>query len=253
MKAQTYRLIQSAILMGLGAYLLVKIFSGTLYYYINQRFLWLVALGAMVFLVLAFVAWRRLRTMQQNHQHAHHIHEYDHGHGSGASQWNLIFLAVPLLLGFLVPAKPLDSSALELRGLTTNALLGARAQTSGVQLEAPSDQRTVLDWIRAFNFASDPSIYEGETADLIGFVYHDPRLLENQFLVGRFAVSCCVADAFAIGMIVENLDAASWAGNSWVHVVGKVQVGDLDGQPIPLIVAASIKEIAIPPQPYLFP
>jgi putative membrane protein len=249
MNARTYRFAQIAILLGLGVYLLVKIVSGTLYYYINERFLWLVAFGAIAFLVLGLVTFSRKQ----------HAHSHDHGHGDGhthaeeapGGQWSLFVLAVPLLLGFLVPAKPLDSSALESRGLTTNALLSVGQGQSDVQLELPSDQRTVLDWIRAFNFATDPGMYAGEPVDLIGFVYHDPRLPDGQMLVSRFAVSCCVADAFAIGVIVETDE--EWAGNTWVHVTGEMQVGTLDDRPYPLVIASDIKEVAVPPQPYLFP
>lgn len=249
MNPRTYRLAQTAILIGLGVYLLVKIFSGTLYYYINERFLWLVAFGAVTFVILGLVAISR-----RSHAHAHdHAHVHDHGseEAHGGSGWSLFVLAIPLLLGFLVPAKPLDSSALESRGLTTNALLSVGQGQSDVQLELPSDQRTVLDWIRAFNFASDPGMYTGEPVDLIGFVYNDPRLPEGQMLVSRFAVSCCVADAFAIGVIVETDE--SWAGNTWVHVTGEMQVGKLDGRPYPQVLATDIKEVAVPPQPYLFP
>jgi putative membrane protein len=248
MSDRIYRIAQTGILFGLGMYLLIKITSGTLYYYINQRFLWLVAAGALIFLALAVFSWPR-RSL-----HTEHSHQQHHDHAQLVrSPWSLIVLAMPLFLGFLVPARPLDSSALETRGLTTNALLGAGVSQQAVELERPSDQRTILDWVRAFNFETDPSIFSGENADVIGFVYHDNRLKENQFLVGRFAVSCCVADAFAIGLIVETDNAEEWASNSWVHVVGAVEVGELDGNVIPLILAESIKKVPVPPQPYLFP
>jgi len=236
-----HKRLQSLVLFGLGIYLLHKIVSGTLYFYINQRFTWLVLLGGVSLLVLGIVAWPRKPKLGGEHHH-HHAH----------SGWSLVVLSVPLLLGFLVPAHPLDSSALDARGLTTNALVGVGGQVA-VELNQPSDQRNVLDWVRAFNYSTDPIIYEGEQADVIGFVYQDARLPEGQFLVGRFAVSCCVADAFAVGMIVQSEDASRWAANQWVHVVGKIQVGSLDGVAVPLILADSIKEVSIPPQPYLFP
>jgi uncharacterized repeat protein (TIGR03943 family) len=250
MNSRSYRLIQTAILFGLGVFLLYKIVSGTLYFYINQRFLWLSALGGLTFLLLAYYAWPR-HAAEEHGSEAEHNDRTDHEH-SERSRWTLFVLALPLLLGFLVPAKPLDSSALASRGLTTNALVGSANQQQ-VQLDQPSDQRTVLDWVRAFNYASDPSSLTGQHADVIGFVYHDDRLPDNQFLVGRFAITCCVADAFAVGVIVQSDDAQSWAGNTWVHVVGAVQVGKLDDAPLPLIVADSIKEVPVPPQPYLFP
>lgn len=241
MSEVNHKRIQSLVLGGLGVYLLHKIVSGTLYFYINQRFTWLVLLGGISLLVLGIVAWPRKASLGGEHHHQH-----------AQGGWSLVVLSIPLLLGFLVPARPLDSSALDARGLTTNALVGVGGQVA-VELNQPSDQRNVLDWVRAFNYATDPVIYEGEQADVIGFVYQDARLPEGQFLVGRFAVSCCVADAFAVGMIVQSAEASRWAANQWVHVVGKVQVGSLDGVAVPLILADSIKEVSIPPQPYLFP
>lgn len=245
MTEQNHKRIQSLILLGLGIYLLFKIVSGTLYFYINERFTWLVVLGGVCLLVLAVVAWP-----SKSHVHSHTERAHDHNHSY--SSWPLLIVSVPLVLGFLVPSRPLDSSALDTRGLTTNALLGASGQ-QGIELNQPSDQRNVLDWVRAFNYATDPAIYAGEQADVVGFVYKDARLPEGQFLVGRFAVSCCVADAFAVGMIVQSDDAGRWAANQWVHVNGVVQVGALDGAAVPVIVAESIKEVSVPPQPYLFP
>lgn len=245
---RNYRLLQTLILAGMGIYLLVKILGGTLYFYINDRFLWLVATGAGIFLLLALAAFRRWRA-EAAHAHAHdHAH---HGHSHG-SRWSLLIVALPLLLGFLVPAKPLDSGALAARGISTNLGAGSGGgQTS--QLSVPADQRSILDWVRAFNFSADPNELAGEPADVVGFVYHDPRLPDNQFLVSRFTVTCCVADAFAVGIIVQTDDAAAWAGNAWVHVQGTIAVGSLDGEPAPVVLAESIKPVPVPPQPYLFP
>lgn len=244
MSERISKMLQAGILFGLGAFLFYKILSGTLYFYINARFTWLVILGGVVFLVLAVLSWPRRGQDDES--------EDDHGHVHSRGVWPLAVLSIPLVLGFLVPSRPLDSSALDTRGLTTNALASIGGQTA-VQLDQPSDQRNVLDWVRAFNFATNPVIYEGEAADVIGFVYQDARLPEGQFLVGRFAVSCCAADAFAVGMIVQSDEAHHWQANQWVHVSGIVQVSYLDGVAMPLILAESIKEVDIPPQPYLFP
>ncbi|MBX3048020.1 MAG: TIGR03943 family protein [Anaerolineales bacterium] len=239
MTARRYAVLKIVMLLGLGIYLLYKTFSGTLYFYISDRFTWLVLFGGAGFVLLGLAALRNLlRQAAPGHSHA--------------SNWTVLIVAVPLLFGFLVPDRPLDSSALDTRGLTTNTGLGGGAW-SNVELSLPSDQRSVLDWVRTFNFASDPSIYTGEPADVIGFVYHDDRLGADEFMVGRFAVTCCVADAFAVGVIVRTPQAADWPSNAWVHISGQVAVGQFDGRPYPVIEAASIKEVPVPPQPYLFP
>jgi uncharacterized repeat protein (TIGR03943 family) len=122
-----------------------------------------------------------------------------------------------------------------------------------LDLDQPAEERTILDWIRSFNYSENPSEFQGEPANVIGFVYHDPRLKENQFMVGRIAITCCVADAFAIGMIVEWPDAVEMTENSWVNVEGIVDATQLDGKTIPLIIAESITPTNAPSEPYVYP
>jgi putative membrane protein len=87
---------------------------------------------------------------------------------------------------------------------------------------------------------------------VIGFVYHDPRLSEGQFMVGRFTITCCVADALAVGMVVAWPEAKDLPDNHWVRVQGAVQTVLLDGQTLPLIDAETVEIIPEPQQPYLF-
>ena len=109
-------------------------------------------------------------------------------------------MLVPLLIGVLIPARPLDSSALATKGFNTNAPL-VSADSSAQLFETDSEERNVLDWLKLFNYERDVSQFFGQKASVIGFVYFDEALGENQFLVSRFVVSCCSADAFALGMV----------------------------------------------------
>ncbi len=244
MSSKISRILQGLILLGLGGLLFHKFFSGKLYFYINQRFFYLVTLAAAGFLLLGYIvlAYRN-----------DHDHEHEHHHHGDSNTWSLVIVAIPLLLGFIIPAKPLDASVIQSRGISSEGLFAADQSAVGVELNTPADQRNILDWTRAFNYSENPQAFAGETADVIGFVYHDPRLSENQFLVGRLAVTCCVADAFAIGMVVEWPQAAEMSDNAWVHVRGKVQVVQVEDQTLPLIVAESVKDTDQPSHPYLFP
>ena len=87
----------------------------------------------------------------------------------------------------------------------------------------------------------------------IGFVYRDIRLEEGQFMVARFAISCCVADASAIGVIVQWPKAAALAQDSWVHVKGKFAIQTFDGQRTPILVADNVEPTNQPARPYLYP
>jgi uncharacterized repeat protein (TIGR03943 family) len=193
---------------------------------------------------------------KEGHEHGNedHDHHHDHDHPSG-NPWSLVITAIPLLLGILVPAKPLAASVIESRGVSNEVLIRFSGSDPGQELSTrtPADQRTILDWIRLFNYSEDPTEFRGETADVIGFVYHDPRLEPNQFLISRLAITCCVADAFAIGMVVDWDQASEFPDNTWVHVRGEVQAIELNGETTPLIVAESVKETDEPDKPYLYP
>jgi uncharacterized repeat protein (TIGR03943 family) len=84
-------------------------------------------------------------------------------------------------------------------------------------------------------------------------VYPDPRLPPGSFLLARFTLACCVADAFAIGVMVEWPQAEELEVGSWVRVRGPMAVGEIEGQTLPRLLADSLEPIQPPDQPYLFP
>jgi putative membrane protein len=256
MNPRTYQRLQALLALGIGFYLFNLISSGKLYLYINVRFAWLTVLGMVILLALGanmLDVLRRSRPQSVDDDPGHfHSPEHDHADHATPSPWPLLFLLIPLLIGFLIPARPLGADAASSRGVTVSGAL-VSGDLSPMLLQTGPDQRTVLDWIRIFNTQTDLDQYEGETANVIGFVYRDPRLSENRFIASRFAVTCCVADAFALGMQVEWPDNASLGVDEWVQVKGPIQIIEQDGRRIPLIVAESVRQVEVPAQPYLFP
>ncbi|HLF90653.1 MAG TPA: DUF1980 domain-containing protein [Anaerolineales bacterium] len=119
-----YRTFQMLILAALGLFLAQKLITGTLYYYINERFFALVWLGAIGFLSLVVILFRaRASAGVHDHAHDHDHDEHEHeGDGKGA-RWALFLVALPVLLGLLIPASPLGASAISNRGISTNAPL----------------------------------------------------------------------------------------------------------------------------------
>jgi putative membrane protein len=189
----------------------------------------------------------------ENHEGHDHSHDHDHQHGHAPSWSTLAIVAIPLALGVLVPARPLGASAISTSGVPTSLGTAPVASVSTQFDLAPTD-RNVLDWIRAFSSANNIDEFAGQSADLVGFVYRDVRFkADSQFMVARFTVSCCVADASAIGVIVESPDGAKVAQDSWVHVKGQFKVEEIDGQRAPVLIAESIETVPQPEHPYLYP
>jgi putative membrane protein len=274
-QTRTYRKIQALVLGATGLFLLQKIWSGSLYFYINERFLVLILLAALGFLVLAQVLIADLFPQKkgsvedegspafsdeidlhqvEEHLHAHvHTHDGKHVHTPKRFPWILLVVALPVLLGILIPARPLGASAVANKGLRVASPLRADQANNRLLLEVPPNNRTILDWQQIVGSEPEPTRLIGEPVDVVGFVYRDPRLPDGQFMVGRFTLTCCVADAFAIGMVVDSPESANYPENTWVRVQGTLDLTEIDGQEIPSIQAGKIQEVSEPAQPYLIP
>lgn len=272
MSDRLYRSLQSLILVLLGLFLLNKIVDGSVFWYINARFLPLTLIGAVGLIWLARSLLSELRLSSPGDSELRpveiqstpaHVHGHspqtgpidsgaDHSDRAQRSPLTLLVLSVPLLLGVLVPARALGASAIDNKGISAVAPRRAASSGAPIQLELLPRERNVLDWVRAFNQAADATIYQDQPADLIGFIYHDPHLPSDQFLLARFTLTCCVADAAAVGVIVAWPQGDQLPINQWVRVQGPVQLGELDGNLIPLVEAASVEAVPEPAQPYLF-
>ncbi len=135
--------------------------------------------------VLLFaLAWSAWPTREPSQAHAH-AHDHTHHHVA-VSRWGLVLSALPIILGVFVPAKPLSTSALANLGIETTAPTQVLNATSSVASDLASTDRTILEWTQLFQYALDPSIHDGQLADVVGFTYRDSRLSENQMYVGRF-------------------------------------------------------------------
>ena len=272
-------ILKAAVLGGLGLMFYAKISDGTLTFYINQRFAWLSFVAVLVLAALAMTMVYRLIERRKSTEgeksspaDAHHDHTHDHlaqtpsdhpdaprvegdrmvsEHRHGVAWGGIAILAIPMLLGLLVPARPLGASAISSRGIGLSA---PQRPGSVVQAQrAATGPKNVLDWLRDFSRNPDPTAFDGQAVDVTGFVYRDPRNGPDQIWVSRFAITCCVADAAAVGLLVQTSDVANLKNDSWIHVTGKLQAGTFAGENVPVIIPAKIEPTDQPENPYLYP
>ncbi|RLT48262.1 MAG: TIGR03943 family protein [Chloroflexi bacterium] len=266
------RASRGLVLLALGVLILQRIWAGTLVWFVNPRTLaltWMAALG-LIAMAGSLLDVRQLRRIavgagdgsnpatglqagdHELHQdHSGHDHT-GHDHAAAGGYYSLVVLALPLIMALLVPSKPLDGGAVANKGLNTARPLVRDAVTTLKRTEKPPEQRNILEWVRNFNYAADASVYAGQSADVTGFTYFDTRLAPGQFIVARYSISCCVADAMALGMVVQS-DQAAPVGNAWIRVRGPVSLVKIGDQPMPLIKAVSVDGIGAPADPYLYP
>ena len=159
-------------------------------------------------------------------------------------------MALPLVFGLGVPSEPLAADAIADGELSTDiAEVGFGNATSA---EVPPENRNILDWVRAFRSSSDLNEFTSQPINVIGFVYRDARFFESDdFMIVRFTLSCCVADARAIGLIVENPEG-DFSQDTWVQVTGHLEVRVIEGVETAVIVPEAITPVDEPEQPYLY-
>ena len=250
MSHRLYRSFQALLLLALCLFLAAKLANGQLTYYINLRFVPLTVFGVIFLAILAQTLFNEIKRSRQREQEEENDHGHGHDHAPAAA--NLWFMIVPLMIGLLIPARPLDSSAFATKGFNTTAPL-VSADSTAKLFETESQDRNVLDWLKIFYYETDISPYLGQQASVIGFVYRDDQLNEDQFYVSRFIISCCAADASSIGMIATWPDAKNLKNDSWVLVKGTISSLTLKDQVLPMVVVESVQDMPVPEQPYLYP
>jgi uncharacterized repeat protein (TIGR03943 family) len=231
------RSFKSLVLLILGLFLYSRFSNGTLLFYINRRFIGLTFLAAIVLVTLAAVY--ATAAAKQHDDHEHRV-----GWGT------LLLLTLPAILGTLIPPAPLDSGALANRNVTMTGL--GPAETTTTLTSAPAE-RDLLDWLQAFDDAPDATALVGQEATLVGFVHREEFLEEDQFMLSRFVVVCCVADAVPVGMIVRWPGAGDLAAGEWVEVRGAFEAIPLGEGVFPILVAEQVTPTEMPYQPYLYP
>jgi uncharacterized repeat protein (TIGR03943 family) len=233
--------LKALALIGMGLFLCSRFINGALFYYINERFLWLILFASLGFILVGM-------SYRYRPQHAHH-HEHD-GHEHYQFSWFGLFLVLlPVALGLLMPPKPLGAAAMVNRDISIDSLTSA----SNTIIAKPKGNRNVLDWLIDFRTAKDPAAFAGEEAKVIGFVYRDDRFAPEEFMVARFVLSCCAADASPLGLVVRWPEGASLADDSWVEVEGHFEPGRFAGEEMPILIAESVTPTEIPERPYLYP
>jgi uncharacterized repeat protein (TIGR03943 family) len=238
-------------LIGLGLFLYSRIYNGTLLYYISERFAWLTLLAA-IGLIIVGASYRYRAVQSHDHEHEHqHTHA---GHQHGSLSWaGLLLVVLPVILGLLIPPKPLGAAAMSNREISVGSVTSATTPKTSQIISRPATDKNVLDWLIDFRLSQDPAVFADQEAKVVGFVYRDERFGTEEFMVGRFVISCCAADAAPLGLVVHWPETSTLENDQWVEVSGRFQAGEFDGEPMPILMADKITPTDVPDQPYLYP
>jgi putative membrane protein len=227
--------LKCAVLIGMGLYLMILILTNRLSNYINLQFGWLTLVSAVLLLTLG--GWS-LWQMRRPTAGAAHL---------PIQLSSVLILGIPVLFGLLVPSQPLGADAIT-GGVSLNPVGGSTVQS----YVKPPLERNILEWLREFASTANPASFDGQEVDVVGFIYREPTMEANQFMVARFTMSCCVADAFAIGIPVTTETPSAMEDGTWIRIRGTLSSGTFNGEAVPILTPTAIEPIDIPDQPYLY-
>lgn len=189
------------------------------------------------------------------------------------SAWGYILLLLPIIGYLIIPPKALDTSMGNKKGLlltqakqkedrsptTTSPKVENRTDDPNLrtiyQMQKENliqiDDRHFANQISAIS--SYPQMLVGKKIRIKGFIYRDPDSLSpQQFIVGRFTLTCCVADATVIGLMAESEETKPFQANQWFEITGILSTTRLFQQSAPMIKVQSYRQIPALKDPYVY-
>ncbi|QJW45874.1 TIGR03943 family protein [bacterium BFN5] len=91
-----------------------------------------------------------------------------------------------------------------------------------------------------------PQDYIGKEIELEGFLVHHPLMDHDKYLIARYAIVCCAADAQVLGFAV--LGQAGYPDDTWIKLRGKIAA---DQENLYLKVTR-VQRLKTPANPYLY-
>ena len=95
--------------------------------------------------------------------------------------------------------------------------------------------------------------FQGKVMEIEGFIYREEEMNQRQFVIGRFALDCCTADALPYGVLAEYDEAGRYENDSWVRIRGTIGRTEYLGNTIMVVLPTSIERIEAPASPYVYP
>jgi uncharacterized repeat protein (TIGR03943 family) len=222
----------AAIGMLVGAVLLRLSFTGTYRRYLRVGMgPWLAVAGVAVILVGAMALVSALRRKEATDGHGHT------GDGLGVG-WLLL---APIAALLLVAPPTLGSYGVE-RGATVDVRAGAPVFEPLVADAGPVPMTLLEFGQRAFE--QDGASFNDVPVRLTGFV---AERLAGGFLLARFQIACCAADAAPVVIGVVGVSGDPPPRDAWVTVTGVFEPG---GHDVPQLAATSLAQIREPDDPY---
>jgi uncharacterized repeat protein (TIGR03943 family) len=220
----------AAVLAAWGALFWFLLLSGRTSLYLSPRTAWVVPTGA-ILLTIGLVG--RLLTARTPRPEPIRPR----------AAWSLGFVALPVVLVLVLPPTALGSYAASRRSLASGVVTGVPNVDVG--------DRVTLAAVAAGIWSDDArralADRAGSRVTFEGIVTRRQGQPADEFVLTRFIVSCCVADALSVQVRVVGAPPGRFAEDQWVRVTGTFYPV---GREV-VVDASLITRIERPENPYL--
>jgi uncharacterized repeat protein (TIGR03943 family) len=186
--------------------------------------------------------------------HAHH-HCDGHEHQADLKHELVVcaLLALPLVFALCLPVSSLGSDMVNKK--TSNPAI---QKGVGVQAQAGQNKgwNPIIDddsFLASMMILFEkPADYAGKQIEFSGFVYHQDDFPDNTFLLARYAIVCCTADAQVTGLLCHSSESANFKNDQWVKIKGNIIVHSYQGYDVPMVEVSDLQNIKKPGNPYVY-
>ncbi|WP_028778909.1 TIGR03943 family putative permease subunit [Shimazuella kribbensis] len=233
-------ILRVCILFSLAILLTYLILSRQLNYFIHPRIQYFSIFGFAALIILGIIQMKNIR-----HKAMHPI-----------GIWGYIMISLPIFFFVLFPSKPSDANLADQKVYTyippAQVDKKTKKDMDATQLqeedwEAPYKKQaaefkklptiilTKENFIDVTNvLAMYPEDFKGKKVRMVGFVYREEGFEENQFVIARLSMACCVADAGVVGFFVETKRPKVFQKDQWYQIDGtfemkKRETGEVPG------------------------
>lgn len=170
-----------------------------------------------------------------------------------ASVLRWLVLIAPLVYLPLTQGVALDAAAFDKRW---TGLAGTAEQVRPLVGRAGLVVATGVRSVTLSDLLWDYARHDGKRVSVEGMVRRNREVAaeygDNAFLLYRFVVSCCVADAIPAVVVIVGRAPPEWPDGTWLSVQGRVAIETSDGCDVVRMDVERAVACPQPKQPYLY-
>ncbi|WP_394219697.1 TIGR03943 family putative permease subunit [Halobacillus trueperi] len=281
MKPESHQFLRAVILFGLALFILKLLISGDIQKFIAPRMMPYIYFTLIVIGVLGAIQYFKTGN-DEEHENCGCAHGHEYPKSKLKSLLIYALFIVPVLTGMMFSDHVMGSSAAANKGFkyemrSTDSGLSTEVSPEVEDIDPIESNPGVLTPKKRFpdlyqtmtesnviqltedNYIGSISLMEDHMGEYIGkeivmsgFVFREDNYPEDRIVVGRFGISCCVADGGIYGVMVQGENLGTYKNDTWVEVRGVLNMVDYNGWELPLIEPKEINEIETPHEPYVY-